>query len=85
MPVVHTHGMSAGLSLSDQIAQFRKSGIEPQVGSVWSGRLEEWLSAVLPPGAAEHYGAIRHDEEEPGDGPPYGETVVEWTDAVVPG
>ncbi len=54
--------MSAGLPLSEQVEKCRKSGIEPRAGSVWSGRLEEWLAAVLPPTA---YELIESDGAEP--------------------
>jgi len=57
--------MSAGLPLSEQVEKCRKSGIEPRAGSVWSGRLEEWLAAVLSPTAYERYELIESDGAEP--------------------
>jgi restriction system protein len=72
--------MGAGLSLSEQIEEFLESGIEPRAGSIWSGRLEEWLAAVLPPGAYERYEHIESDEAEPDDGPGEDETNLEWTE-----
>ena len=75
--MAHTIVMVAGLSLSEQTAKRLKSGIEPRVGDFWSGRLEEWLAAVLPPGADERYEDI--DDETL----PYGlkddETIEDWT------
>ncbi|MFE4457831.1 restriction endonuclease [Nocardia tengchongensis] len=72
----HSKAMSAGLSLADQVEEYRKSGIETRAGDMWEGKLEEWLDAVLPPGAYERYG----DDEEREDGPGEDETVSEWTD-----
>ena len=79
IPSVHTRAMSAGLSLSDQIDEFLESGIEPRVGGYWSGRLEDWLAAVLPPGACERYGNTGPEEDQPEDGPGFDETPLEWT------
>ncbi|GHH57945.1 hypothetical protein [Lentzea cavernae] len=73
--------MGAGLSLAEQIEEHRKSGVKFRAGDHWSGRLEEWLSAALPPGAYERYGWLEdgHAVEEE-DGPGADETVLEWTD-----
>ena len=71
--------MASGLSLSEQIEKISKSGIEPHIGSHWSGRLEEWLATVLPPGAYEHYEDIGSGEADPHDGPGEDETLLEWT------
>jgi restriction system protein len=71
--------MGAGLSLSDQADEFLGSGIEPRVGGYWSGRLEEWLTTVLPPGACERYGDTGSSEDQPEDGPGFDETPQEWT------
>jgi hypothetical protein len=73
--------MVAGLSLSEQRAERLKSGIEPHVGAIWSGRLEEWLTAVLPPGTDERYENIGSDEAL-SDGPRDDETVQDWTERI---
>jgi restriction system protein len=77
LPVVHTHAMVAGFSLSEQAENLLKSGIESRVGDIWSGQLEGWLAAVLPPGADERYEDIDHDALH--DGLADDETVWDWT------
>ncbi|WP_328383484.1 restriction endonuclease [Micromonospora zamorensis] len=73
--------MGAGLSLDSQIDELIKSKVEPRIGIAWEGRLEDWLSAVLPPGAYERYEWIhRGGMEEPEGGPGEDETVLEWTE-----
>src|SRR5947209_7755090 len=70
--------MVAGLSKSEWIAEFLKSGIAPRSGDMWSGQLEEWLASVLPPGADERYDDI--DDEDLPDGIRDDETVWDWTE-----
>jgi hypothetical protein len=60
--MMHSNDMGTGLSLIEQVEEFIKSGVEPRAGDYWSGRLEEWLTAVLPHGAAERYEDIESDE-----------------------
>ncbi|MCA2218227.1 hypothetical protein [Jidongwangia harbinensis] len=73
--------MGIGLSTEEMAADFLKAGIEPRWGSFWSGRLEEWLAVVLPPGAEERYSATGASGGEPGaDRPGPHETVWEWTE-----
>lgn len=74
---MHTHVMVAGFSLSEQRQGLLKSGIEPRVGDIWSDRLEEWLGAVLPPGADERYEAI--DDDALRDGLGDNETIWDCT------
>jgi len=69
--------MVAGLSLAEQAETRLKSGIEPRVGDTWSGNLEGWLAAVLPPGAYERYEDI--DDDALPDGLRDDETVWDWT------
>jgi restriction system protein len=73
--------MVAGLSLSEQTAECLKSGILPRAGDIWSGRLEEWLAAVLPPGAEERYEDVGSDEAVR-DGRTDDETVRDWTERI---
>jgi restriction system protein len=68
-----------GISLFEQVEEFVKSGIEPRAGDYWSGRLEEWLAAVLPPCAYERYEDIESEEAGSDDGPGADETLLEWT------
>jgi hypothetical protein len=68
-----------GISLLEQVEEFLESGTEPRAGNYWSGRLEEWLAAVLPPGADERYEDIESDEADSDDGPGADETLLEWT------
>jgi hypothetical protein len=68
------------LSLKEQVEELRQSGVLPLLLSSWDGRLEEWLVAVLPAGAAEHYGDDGLEEAWEVDGPRDDETVQEWTD-----
>ncbi|MFG2015668.1 restriction endonuclease [Actinomadura geliboluensis] len=74
--------MGTGLSLVEQSEEFKESGTEPRVSSYWSGRLEEWLAAVLPSGAYERYEHFESDDTDPddGDGPGDDETLLEWTE-----
>lgn len=72
--------MGVGLSLAEQIEEFRKSGVQMRAGDEWSGKLEEWLATVLPAGAYERYD-IRHSDYTPGvDGPRDDESVLDWTE-----
>jgi len=66
-----------GLSLQAQKDEFEAAGIEPRVEDYWAGRLDDWLAAVLPPGAAEWWG-FEHDEVERVFLPDE-TTVQEWT------
>lgn len=66
--------------MDEQVAAVRASGVSPRVGSMWSGRLEQWLAAVLPPGAYERYDFDSEDAEDGGDQPRADETLLEWTD-----
>jgi restriction system protein len=70
--------MVAGLSLTECKTEFLKSGIKPRGGDMWSGLLEEWLAAVLPPGADERYEDI--DDDDLPDGLRDDETVRDWTE-----
>jgi restriction system protein len=78
--MMHSNDMGTGLSLIEQVEEFARSGIEPRAGDYWSGRLEEWLTAVLPRGAAERYADIGADDAMCDDGPGEDETVLEWTE-----
>lgn len=81
VPQVETAAMGAGLSLDSQIDEFARSKVEPRVGVYWEGRLEQWLAAVLPPGAYEYYGWTRRDTvAERNDGPAEDETLLDWTE-----
>ena len=82
MPLVQTRVMGSGLSLAEQVEAYCASGIKSRFGDVWSSRLEEWLSTVLPPGAYERYEDVDIDSEnlDLDDGPRDDETVLEWTD-----
>jgi restriction system protein len=71
--------MGTGLSIFEQLDEFLESGITPRVGSYWSGRLDEWLAAVLPPGAHERYEFLGSDDTDLDDGPGEDETRLEWT------
>jgi restriction system protein len=77
---VHTQDVDMGLSLREQIERFDQAGIEPRFGEYWADRLEEWLAAVLPRGAAERYEDIGSAESGPIGGPRADETVLEWTE-----
>ncbi|MFD8494866.1 restriction endonuclease [Amycolatopsis sp. NPDC059657] len=72
--------MGAGLSLAEQTEEFRKSGIKSRAGHIWSGKLEEWLATVLPPGAYERYDTTDSDHTPGVDGPKDDETWLEWTE-----
>lgn len=70
--------MSSGLPLAET-KRFPQPGIELRIEEFWAGRLEEWLAAVLPRGAAERYGDIDSGQPGPDGGPADNETVLEWT------
>ncbi|WP_433128149.1 restriction endonuclease [Micromonospora sp. CA-240977] len=70
----------AGLSIVEQVEEFQKSGVEARTEGFWRGRLEDWLSAVLPPGAVERYEDIGDDDAGSADGPASDESVLEWTE-----
>jgi restriction system protein len=69
--------MVAGFSLLEQRNKLIESGIEPRAEDFWSGRLNEWLAAVLPPGADERYDDITDDALP--DGLRDDETIWDWT------
>jgi len=69
-----------GLSLQEQMDKFDQAGTEPRFGEYWAGRLEEWLAAVLPPGAAERYEGVGSGGPRPDGGPRDDENVAQWTE-----